>query len=208
MSFFKQAIHLQRVLSVITLSVLLGLSAACSQKVTRIDSDQVTDLSGQWNDTDSRLVSREMIDDVLSRRWIANYQRKYQKVPTLIVGSIRNLSHEHINTRTFISDLEKELINSGEVEFVASASERKEIRTERREQDLHASESTRKAMGKESGADFMLQGSINTIVDAIKGEQARFYQVDLTLIDLESNRKVWVGQKKIKKTIEKSSWGF
>ena len=208
MSFFKQAIHLQRVLSVITLSVLLGLSAACSQKVTRIDSNQVTDLSGQWNDTDSRLVSREMIDDVLSRRWIANYQRKYQKVPTLIVGSIRNLSHEHINTRTFISDLEKELINSGEVEFVASASERKEIRTERREQDLHASESTRKAMGKESGADFMLQGSINTIVDAIKGEQARFYQVDLTLIDLESNRKVWVGQKKIKKTIEKSSWGF
>ena len=208
MSFFKQAIHLQRVLSIITLSVLLGLSAACSQKVTRIDSDQVTDLSGQWNDTDSRLVSREMIDDVLSRRWIANYQRKYQKVPTLIVGSIRNLSHEHINTRTFISDLEKELINSGEVEFVASASERKEIRTERREQDLHASESTRKAMGKESGADFMLQGSINTIVDAIKGEQARFYQVDLTLIDLESNRKVWVGQKKIKKTIEKSSWGF
>ena len=208
MCFFKQAIHLQRVLSIITLSVLLGLSAACSQKVTRIDSNQVTDLSGQWNDTDSRLVSREMIDDVLSRRWIANYQRKYQKVPTLIVGSIRNLSHEHINTRTFISDLEKELINSGEVEFVASASERKEIRTERREQDLHASESTRKAMGKESGADFMLQGSINTIVDAIKGEQARFYQVDLTLIDLESNRKVWVGQKKIKKTIEKSSWGF
>jgi len=208
MCFFKQAIHLQRVLSIITLSVLLGLSAACSQKVTRIDSNQVTDLSGQWNDTDSRLVSREMIDDVLSRRWIANFQRKYQKVPTLIVGSIRNLSHEHINTRTFISDLEKELINSGEVEFVASASERKEIRTERREQDLHASESTRKAMGKESGADFMLQGSINTIVDAIKGEQARFYQVDLTLIDLESNRKVWVGQKKIKKTIEKSSWGF
>ena len=208
MCFFKQAIHLQRVLSIITLSVLLGLSAACSQKVTRIDSNQVTDLSGQWNDTDSRLVSREMIDDVLSRRWIANFQRKYQKVPTLIVGSMRNLSHEHINTRTFISDLEKELINSGEVEFVASASERKEIRTERREQDLHASESTRKAMGKESGADFMLQGSINTIVDAIKGEQARFYQVDLTLIDLESNRKVWVGQKKIKKTIEKSSWGF
>jgi len=208
MCFFKQAIHLRSALSVITLSVLLGLSAACSQKVTRIDSNQVTDLSGQWNDTDSRLASREMIDDVLSRRWISKYQTKYYKAPTVIVGSIRNLSHEHINTRTFISDLEKELINSGEVEFVASASEREEIRTERREQDLHASESTRKAMGNESGADFMLQGSINTIVDAIKGEQARFYQVDLSLIDLQSNRKVWVGQKKIKKTIEKSSWGF
>ena len=208
MCFFRQAIHLRRALSIITLSTLLGLSAGCSQKVTRVDSDQVTDLSGQWNDTDSRLVSREMIDDVLSRRWISKYKNQYYKAPTVIIGAIRNLSHEHINTRTFISDLEKELINSGEIDFVASAAEREEIRTERREQDLHASESTRKSMGNETGADFMLQGSINTIVDAIKGEQARFYQVDLTLINLESNRKVWVGQKKIKKTIEKSSWGF
>jgi PBP1b-binding outer membrane lipoprotein LpoB len=58
-------------------------------------------------------------------------------------------------------------------------------------------------MGQEIGADFMLKGSINTIVDAISGEQARFYKFDLTLIDLANNRKVWVGQKKIKKTIEK-----
>ena len=49
----------------------------------------------------------------------------------------------------------------------------------------------------------MLKGSINTIIDAVSGEQVRFYQVDLTLIDLANNRKVWVGQKKIKKTIEK-----
>ena len=63
---------------------------------------------------------------------------------------------------------------------------------------------TRKAMGQETGADFMLKGTINTIIDAVSGEQVRFYQVDLTLIDLASNRKVWVGQKKIKKTIEKS----
>ena len=208
MQLFKQPIRLPRVLSIIALGALLGLSAGCSQKVSRIDSNEVTDLSGQWNDTDSRLVSREMIDDVLSRRWMSKYTAKHHKVPTVIIGSIRNLSHEHINTRTFISDLEKELINSGEIDFVASASERDELRAERREQDLNASESTRKAMGNETGADFMLQGSINTIVDAIKGEQARFYQVDLTLINLETNRKVWVGQKKIKKTIEKSSWGL
>jgi hypothetical protein len=99
--------------------------------------------------------------------------------------------------------MERELINSGQVEFVASAIERKEVRTEVKEQDLYASEETRKAMGEEIGADYMLKGSINSIVDAISGEQARFYQIDLTLIELGSNRKVWVGQKKIKKTIEK-----
>jgi PBP1b-binding outer membrane lipoprotein LpoB len=119
------------------------------------------------------------------------------------VGKIQNLSHEHINTRTFVADIERALINSGDVDFVASSQEREEVRDERKDQDLHAKEETRKAMGQEIGADFMMKGSINTIVDAIEGEQARFYQTDLTLIDLETNRKVWVGQKKIKKTIEK-----
>jgi hypothetical protein len=94
------------------------------------------------------------------------------------------------------------------VDFVASANERGEIRSERKDQDLHAREDTRKAMGQEIGADFMLKGTINTIIDAVKGEQARFYQIDLTLIDMESNRKVWVGQKKIKKTVEKSGFRF
>lgn len=198
--------RLARTLGLLFLLSLMVLSSACGTKVTRVDTETVTDLSGEWNDTDSRLVSREMIDDVLSRPWVSDYTRKYNRPPTVIVGEIRNLSHEHINTRTFISDLERELINSGEIDFVASATERTAVRDERVDQDLHAREETRKAMGQETGADFMLQGTINTIVDAVKGEQVRFYQVDLTLIDMLSNRKVWIGQKKIKKSIQKSGW--
>jgi len=185
---------------------LLFLLAGCNPTVTRVQSDTVTDLSGKWNDTDSRLVAEEMVQDVLSRGWLTKFNRSHGKPPTVIVGTVRNLSHEHINTRTFIADIERELINSGEVEFVASAQDRKEVRGEVKDQDLNASEETRKARGNEIGADFMLQGSINTIVDAVSGEQARFYQIDLTLIELGTNRKVWVGQKKIKKTIEKSGF--
>ena len=189
--------------SLIIVAALVGLSA-CGQKVTRVETDTVMDLSGNWNDTDSRLVADEMIQDALSRSWLPQFNRDQGKAPTVIVGDVRNLSHEHINTRTFVADMERALINSGEVDFVASSEEREEIRSERMDQDLHASEETRKAMGQETGADFMLKGTINTIIDAVSGEQVRFYQVDLTLIDLANNRKVWVGQKKIKKTIEKS----
>jgi len=191
-----------------TVFALLVLLSGCGQTVTRVDADSVTDLSGNWNDTDSRLVAEEMIQDVLSRAWLTNFSRAQGKSPTVIVGTVRNLSHEHINTRTFIADMERELINSGQVEFVASAVDRQEVRDEIKEQDLHASEETRKAMGQEIGADFMMQGSINSIVDAISGEQARFYQIDLTLIELGTNRKVWVGQKKIKKTVEKGGVRF
>lgn len=192
-----------RNLGSVLLIISLGLGlAGCPKSVTRVDSNTVTDLSGKWNDTDSRLVSEEMVQDVLSRPWLSRYTNKHNKPPTVIVGKVRNLSHEHINTRTFVADIERALINSGAVDFVASSTERKEIREERKDMDLNATEATRKAAGAEIGADFMLKGTINTIVDAISGKQARFYQIDLTLIDLANNRKTWVGQKKIKKTIE------
>ena len=181
---------------------ILNLSA-CGTSVERVSSDSVTDISGNWNDTDSRLVANEMIDDLVSTIWLSRFKTQTGRVPTVIIDKVRNLSHEHINTRTFIADIERSLINSGEVEFVASSTERTAIRTERKDQDLNASEATRKAMGEESGADFMLQGSINSIVDAKSGEQVRFYQIDMTLIDIANNKKTWVGQKKIKKSIEK-----
>ena len=186
---------------------VLALSA-CATKVERISPEQVRDLSGNWNDTDSQLVSKEMISDVLSRAWLDNFERAHGKQPAVIVGDIRNLSHEHINVNTFIGDMERALINSGKVEFVASKQERKEIREERKDQDINAREDTRKAMGMELGADFMLKGTMNTILDTEGKEQVRYYQIDLNLISLADNRIVWVGQKKIKKFVTKASLRF
>ena len=176
--------------------------AGCGTKVTRIDANETIDLSGAWNDTDSRLVAQEMIADALSHPWTSNFAGRTGRTPAVIIGTVRNLSHEHINVNTFVADMERALINSGRVEFVASSEERGEIRAERIDQDLNASEATRNEAGRELGADFMLKGQINTIVDAADDEQVRYYQVDLTLISLADNRKVWLGQKKIKKLIE------
>ena len=187
----------------LTVAATLMLSA-CSTSVERLDAQEQIDLSGAWNDTDSQLVAREMIEDSLSRAWISKFVQSEGKDPVVIVGSVKNLSHEHINTNTFIANMERELINSGEVQFVASAANRQEIRDERADQDLNASEATRKEAGQEYGADYMMQGQINTIVDVDGTTQVRYYQVNLELISLKDNRKVWVGEKKIKKLIKNS----
>ena len=49
----------------------------------------------------------------------------------------------------------------------------------------------------------MLQGEIQAIEDREGGRSVMFYQVDVTLTDLETNGKVWVGQHKIKKYIDR-----
>ncbi len=191
----------------ISLALVLAslLVAGCGTKVTRIDADEAVDLSGAWNDTDSRLVAEEMIADALVHPWTSNFAGQAGRAPAVIIGTVRNFSHEHINMNTFVADIERALINSGRVEFVASSDERGEIREERVDQDLNATEETRNEAGQEFGADFMLTGQINTIVDAEGDEQVRYYQVDLSLISLADNRKVWLGQKKIKKFIENAT---
>jgi len=191
------------------LSVRAGLAllafaavSGCSTTVERLDLSEAKDLSGAWNDTDSRLVSEEMIRDSLSRAWLQEWSGRSK--PAVIVGEVRNLSHEHINVNTFTLDVERALINSGKVDFVATKTERKGIREERKDQDIHAREDTRNPMGKELGADFILTGTINTIVDPSGSTQVRFYQVNMTLISLADNRKVWIGQTEIRKLVTRS----
>ncbi|MCE2403158.1 penicillin-binding protein activator LpoB [Candidatus Poribacteria bacterium] len=173
-----------------------------SKQVTRIDSDTTVDLSGRWNDTDSRWVAETMISDCLGHVWITNHMTQAKgAIPVVIVGGIRNKSTEHIATQTFISDIERAFINSGKVRPVASKSERSEIREERADQSENAAIETIKRMGREQGADYMMTGEINTIEDREGNKQIVFYQTDLTLTNIESNEKVWIGQEKIKKFI-------
>ena len=190
---------------VAALAVLLAGLAGCGAetRVTRVDAGVVTDLSGRWNDTDSRMVAESMVKEALEYPWLNNFNDSKRRQPVVVVGTVMNNSHEHINVQTFVTDLERELTNSQKVTFVAGKTERDEVRTERKEQAMYAREDTQKAPGKEIGADYMMKGTIATILDEADGVKAMFYQVDLQMVDLESNAKVWFGQKKIKKVIEK-----
>jgi uncharacterized protein (TIGR02722 family) len=187
-------------------TVVLALVAGCatSRSVERIGVEEVRDLSGRWNDTDSRLVAEQMVADVLRRPWLGAFKTDSGRKPVVIVGTIRNLSAEHIEMGTFVKDIERELINSGMVKFVATSMERNEIRGERLDQQSYASEATAKRLAAETGADYMLKGGIKTHIDAVSGKQVKFYQVDLELIAVETNEKAWIGTKKIKKLVKQS----
>ena len=193
-----------------TAILLLGLAvlSACGKKVRRIDPEETTDLSGYWNDTDSRIVSDDMIADCLSHPLIQEHAIEYDAKPVVIVGSVRNRSTEHIATGTFLRDLERALVNSGQVRVVANPLEREELRDERQEQQDWAREETRKQLRAETGADYMLNGVIDTIIDKEGGTEVKFYQIDLYLTSIESNERVWIGQSKIKKEISRSGLGL
>lgn len=203
----KKYFHCGEVLAVSVVLVVL-MACASEPKITREDAGAQIDLSGEWNDTDSQLVSAEMVRDSLVRPWVDEFVSKKNTKPRVIVGTVLNKSHEHINTETFVKDLERELTNSGRVKFVASRDQRDEVRSERADQARNSSIATAKSAGQESGADFMMKGQINTIMDEAGKKALKYYQVELELIDMATNEKVWIGQKKIKKLVERSKAKF
>jgi penicillin-binding protein activator len=189
--------------------LLLSTGACVTKHVTRIEPSAVTDLSGRWNDTDSRLVATQLVEQTLAAGWARRYTDTHGgEAPTILVGSFDNRTLEHIAVGTFVKDVERALVNTGAARVVASVSERGDVRAERKDQQQNARADTRSRLGQELGARYMLAGELQAIEDVDGRERVVFYQVDASLIDLESNTKVWVGQHKIKKYVERARFGL
>jgi len=187
-------------------SLLLTACGGSTREVARIDTKEMIDLSGKWNDTDARLVAEEMVEDALKRPWLTDFIQDASRKPVVVVGKIRNKSSEHIAVDVFSNDIERELLNTGKVKFVAEKDQRDEIREERKDQNEFASKESFKKFYKELGADFYMSGTINSVTDMYEGQRVIFYQVDMELINIETNEKVWLGNKKIKKFVNQDSY--
>jgi len=182
--------------------LLLLSSCASGPKVSRVDASTQTDLSGYWNDTDVRIVCRTLIDSCLNSARIDQVRNDKKRTPTVIIGRFKNDSSEHIDTEIITINMRNAIINNGKLEFVAGGNTRDDIRAERQDQQSNASEATAASLANETGADFMLTGSVKTIVDRAGNQTARTYLVTAELTDIETNRIVWSDQNsEIKKVI-------
>jgi penicillin-binding protein activator len=183
--------------------IFILLSACAATKVTRVDSNTQVDLSGYWNDTDVRIVCESLIKDCLSSPRVDQAIKAMgKKVPVVIVGNFRNESSEHIDTAIITSIMETTIFNSGKMDFVAGGAARDALRAERQEQQGNAREGTVAALAKETGADFMLLGTVRTIIDKVDNKSVRTYFVNAELTAIETNQRMWMGQNtEIKKVI-------
>ncbi len=192
---------MKQIFTLLTAIAIFTLSA-CSHKVSRIDPSETPDINGSWNNTDSRLTAEEMISQSLNDKWLSEYVQAKGKKPVVIVGMVTNKSHEHIEAETFMADLEKSFITTSKVGLVQSGKKREEMRAEKADQQTNSTVSTMKKFGLEKGADYILQGSINSIVDAFKRKKTVTYQINLELTDIQTNEVVWIGDKKIAKYVK------
>jgi len=179
-------------------AVIIGCS---SRTVTRVSPNEQIDLSGRWNDTDSRMVANKMVQQIFSSPRYQQFKTQVGRNPTIIVGYVQNKTSEHIDSDNYIKKFEMEIFNSGTADLVESGEFREKLREERADQQEFASPETTAQWGKEFGADLMLFGTMTSETDSYNKKKVVNYITTLYLTDLESNKRVWYGQEEIKKYI-------
>lgn len=176
--------------------------SSCARSVSRIDPGTSIDLSGRWNDTDSRTVAETMTNDLLASSKLKEFAKEQGKKPAIIVGWVLNKTSEHIDADNFIKKIELTIFNSGIADLVESDSFRDKLREERAQQQDFSSSETASQWGLEVGADLMLFGEMTSETDVYNNKRVVNYIVTLFLTDIETNKRVWYGQKEIKKFIK------
>lgn len=175
---------------------------SCSRTVTRVETTQQIDLSGRWNDADSRIVADKMIFDLFDSESFKNYGKQLGRKPVIIVGLINNKTSEHIDAGNYVKKFEVVIHNSSIAELVESDEFRDKLRLERTDQQDFSASSTAKQFGKETGADLMLFGEMNSETDTANKKRVVNYITTLYLTDIETNKRVWYGQGEIKKVVK------
>lgn len=188
-------------ISHIVLWISLLAASGCARSVTRIEPGQSMDLSGRWNDTDSRQVADKMITELLGSEKFKEYAKQLGRKPTIVVGLVRNKTSEHIDADNYIKKFELAIFNSGVADLVESDAFRNKLREERAQQQDFSDPATVARWGQESGANLMLFGEMTSETDVYQKKRVVNYITTLFLTDMESNKRVWYGQEEIKKYV-------
>ncbi len=192
------------------LTVVTSALSACSPSLegTYSDPGQAEIVDDKWSETDARKTANSLISQVLGKSWLSDFETKNSKKPVVIVDDVANRTDEHIDTKALTEFMQDELINSGKVRFL-NADKRKQILEEIKYQNSGTtSDATKKKLGKQIGADFMLSGAISSSVHSQGGLKTVTYQTALNLTDLETTEIVWSGKELIKKRFKRSSTGL
>ncbi|MEQ1585560.1 MAG: penicillin-binding protein activator LpoB [Cyclobacteriaceae bacterium] len=180
----------------------LSMLGSCARTVSRVDPNQQIDLSGRWNDSDSRQVAGKMTTELLGSTKFQEYAKALDKKPAIIVGQIQNRTSEHIDANNYIKKFELAIFNSGLADLVESDEFRDKLREERAQQQDFADPATMAQWGKELGANLMLFGEMTSETDVYNKNRVVNYVTTLFLTDMETNKRVWYGQQEIKKYIK------
>lgn len=193
--------------SKIILVLFLGFGlAACAPKgyvKGQYDSNPNSTnlLNDAWSETDMQVAVRDLVGKLSNARLI----KRAKKPPILMVTRLQNKTSEHIDTQNITDMIRVELMNASGIQFVDKAA-RDDIAEEYEYQNSGmVSGATAKGPGGQVGADYILNGRLESIVQQVGRDKTIYYKITLNLTNLKSGLIVWSNHKQIRKIYEKQN---
>lgn len=196
-------------ISVITVLTLASWVTACGPRAfvkgsydENVESENL--MTDRWSETDMQKAVKDLVSSAMKHDAVANAKRP----PIVMVTKLSNKTSEHIDTQSITDMITVELSSSGKVQFV-DKSAREDIAEEYDYQGSGmVSQETKKGKGKQVGADLILNGRIDSIVQEVGKNKSVYYKITLNMTNLSTGLIVWTDQKQIRKLYKKQSVGL
>lgn len=188
-------------------SFLFSLASCGPKGFIKGEYDDVNEenlLDDRWSETDMQKVVANLVAKMLQHRSIKN-----AKVPPIVmVTQLQNKTSEHIDTQSVMDMVRVELTNNGGVRFVDKEA-RDDVANEYEYQNSGmVSKETQKSKGGQVGADFIINGRLDSIVKDINKQKTVYYKVTLNMTNLQTNIIEWTGHEQLRKAYKKRRLGL
>lgn len=195
--------------SILTLvTATVALSACAPREFVKGTYDQNVEsennLNDTWSETDMQKTVADLVGSMIAHPEIANAKRP----PIVMVTKLQNKTNEVIDTQSVMDMVRVELSRGGKVAFVDKEA-REDVAAEYDYQNSgNMSEETKKSKGGQIGADFIINGRLDSIVQQAGSDKSVYYKVTLNLTNLKTNIIVWTDHKQLRKKYRKQSVGL
>ena len=161
-------------------------------------------LTDKWSESDMQQAVKDLVTSAVAHPTISAAKRP----PIVMVTRLQNKTSEHIDTQSITDMFTVELTNSGKVNFVDKAA-REDIAEEYDYQDSGmVNRESKKEKGGQIGADFIMNGRLDSIVQEAGKDKTVYYKLTMNLTNLKTGLIQWTGQKQIRKEFKKKRVGL
>lgn len=199
-----------KVMATVVIGATLFSGCATTGGAGRVDSDSnvkygdakaVETVTADFGSSDLQATAEMMTQSLLETRYIA----RSQQPPKVRLREVKNLTYEHIDTKSITDKIKIKLLKSGSVRFLADKSNLDQVNNERDFTETATKKTALKAM---TDSDYIIAGRVTSIKKANSNVQDVYYNITLELLDPQSGEILWADEKEIRKVTKKSSLGW
>ena len=179
--------------------ILAGLASCTPQlKTTRVSVDKGDDIGStitdEWVKKDTVMAVDAMLQKMENHKGLKKYLASRSKAPVMFVGEVQNNTTEpYLPIKDFNDKLLGKILESGDFRIVDNVKRDAILAELKYQNDGMVDPVQAKQIGKQTGADLAIFGSITMNPKTLNGRTIKEYSVNLRITELLSSDVIWMG---------------